>query len=95
MDQESVISDIETRARCAGVTIRELCIRAAVHPTTFSRWKKSERNPNPLGASLLSVGRLYDALEAVGDQSSSPNGLNAPDSVATRGDSHRLCGAAK
>lgn len=62
MDQESVISDIERRAQRAGISIRSLCERADVHPTTFSRWKRTERNPAPMGASLLAIGRLYDAL---------------------------------
>lgn len=65
MNQESVIADIEWRARKAGVSIREVCSRAGVHNTTFSRWKKSERNPDPMGASLLAIGRLYSALEII------------------------------
>lgn len=63
MDQESVIADIEHRARQAAVTIRQVCIEAGVHPTTFSRWKKSERNPDPQGANLKLVGQLYEALD--------------------------------
>lgn len=65
MDQESVISDIEQRAQRAGVSIGALCKQAGVHPTTFSRWKKSEKNPEPLGANLHSIGRLYAALDAI------------------------------
>lgn len=65
MNQESVIADIEARAHRAGVSIKLLCRRADVNPTTFSRWKKSDRNPNPCGASLLSIGRLYEELQAV------------------------------
>jgi len=63
MDQDKVIADIEERARLAAVSIRQLCIEAGVHPTTFSRWKKSERNPHPQGANLKLVGQLYDALD--------------------------------
>ena len=63
MNQESVIADIEQRARSVGVSISALCNRAGVHPTTFSRWKKSARNPEPMGASLLAIGKLYDELE--------------------------------
>lgn len=63
MDQEAVIADIENRAREAAVSIRRVCIEAGVHPTTFSRWKKSERNPDPQGANLKLVGQLYDAIE--------------------------------
>lgn len=65
MNQESVIADIEARAWSVGISIRALCKQAGVHPTTFSRWKKSERNPEPMGASLLAIGRLYDALAAL------------------------------
>ena len=65
MNQETVIADIEARAHRAGVPIKLLCGRAGVNPTTFSRWKKSERNPDPCGASLLSIGKLYDALDQV------------------------------
>ena len=68
MDQQSVIADIERRAKCAGVTIRDLCRRASINPTTFSRWKKSERNPEPTGATLFSIGRLYDALDDIASE---------------------------
>lgn len=64
MNQESVIADIERRARQAGVSIHALCSRASVHPTTFSRWKRSARNPEPIGANLHSIGRLYAAFDA-------------------------------
>jgi transcriptional regulator with XRE-family HTH domain len=70
MDQESVISDIERRAQRAGLSIRLLCERADVHPTTFSRWKRTERNPDPMGASLLAIGRLYDALDTIAAEQS-------------------------
>ena len=63
MDQEAVIADIERRAHMAAVSIRQVCIEAGVHPTTFSRWKKSERNPEPQGANLKLVGQLYEALD--------------------------------
>ncbi len=63
MNQESVIADIEQKARAAGVSISALCNRAGVHPTTFSRWKKSARNPEPMGASLLAIGKIYNELE--------------------------------
>lgn len=67
MDQESVIADIERRARRVGVSIRALCLRAQVHPVTFSKWKRSERNPEPMGANLHSIGRLYDELRQIED----------------------------
>lgn len=65
MNQESVIADIELRTWIVGISIRALCQRAGVHPTTFSRWKRSERNPEPMGASLLAIGRIYDALAEI------------------------------
>jgi len=72
MDQESVIADIERRAQRAGVSIRRLCTLASVHPTTFSRWKRSERNPEPLGATLHSIGRLYAALDQIDAEKARP-----------------------
>ncbi|MDE2595993.1 MAG: transposase [Sphingomonadales bacterium] len=62
MDQESVIADIEHRAFIARVSMNRVCREAGLDPTTFSRWKKSDRNPEPIGATLRSIGKLYDAL---------------------------------
>lgn len=62
MNQDQIIADIEDRAWRVGTSINALCRRAGVHPTTFSRWKRSERNPEPIGATLQSIGKLYDAL---------------------------------
>lgn len=62
MDQESIIEDIERRAFEARVSIRALCRHAGINPTTFSRWKKSERNPEPFAATTRSLGKLYTAL---------------------------------
>lgn len=65
MDQASVIADIERRSRALGVPMHALCSRAGIHPSTFSRWKKTAKNPEPTGASLLSVGALYAALDQI------------------------------
>lgn len=65
MDQESVIADIELRAHRAGVSMNRVCQRAGINPTTFSRWKKSVRNPEPIGATLRSIRKLHDALSAL------------------------------
>lgn len=65
MDQEAVIADIENKAWQAGVSIRRVCALAGVHPTTFSRWKKSERNPDPIGANLKTIQQLYSALDSL------------------------------
>lgn len=62
MDQQTVIADMERRAREAGTSMRAICIEAGVHPTTFSRWKLSDGNPSPVGATLASLGKLDAAL---------------------------------
>lgn len=64
MDQQEIIADLEARAKAAGLTIAEACSRAGLHPTTVSRWKLSERNPRPVGATLASIGRLRGVIEA-------------------------------
>lgn len=58
MDQQSIIAGIEQRAKDAGLTMSEVCSRAGVHPTTFSRWKRSDKNPDPIGATLKSLAKL-------------------------------------
>lgn len=62
MDQQAVILDIERRARSARVSIASLCRRAGISPSTFWRWKATDLNPDPTGASLLSIGALYAEL---------------------------------
>lgn len=62
MDQQTVIADMEERAKAAGVSMRQVCEKADVHPTTFSRWKLSEKNPEPIGATLASLNKLDAAL---------------------------------
>lgn len=62
MDQQEIIADLEARARAAGLTITEACKRAGLHPTTFSRWKKSERNPSPVGANFASLTKLQAVI---------------------------------
>lgn len=62
MDQETVIADMEARAEAVGTSIRQVCVKAGVHPTTFSRWKHSKKNPEPIGASLQSLIKLDAAL---------------------------------
>lgn len=62
MTQQETISAIEDRAKKAGVSVRQLCLKAGLHPTTFSRWKLSERNPEPIGANFGSLMKLETAL---------------------------------
>lgn len=64
MDQQAILTDLEARAKGVGLPIAEACRRAGIHPTTFSRWKASERNPNPTGAAIPTVGRLQEVIAA-------------------------------
>lgn len=64
MDQQQIIAELEDRAKAAGLTMGEACHRARLHPTTFSRWKLSLRNPQPVGATLESLSRLQNAIAA-------------------------------
>ena len=63
MDQQDIIATIEERAAKLRLPISELCRQANVHPTTFSRWKMSEKNPAPIGATIRSLSALTDALD--------------------------------
>jgi hypothetical protein len=63
MDQQQIIAEIEGRAVKLGVPISGLCEKAGIHPTTFSRWKLSDKNPDPIGATLKSLRALTDALD--------------------------------
>lgn len=63
MDQQTIIAEIEARAAALNLTISEVCRRADVHPTTFSRWKLSEKNPEPVGATIKSLRALCDILD--------------------------------
>lgn len=65
MDQQAVIADFERRVRAAGVSVSAVCARANVHPTTFSRWKKTARNPEPIGATFKSIEKLEEALRDI------------------------------
>jgi len=64
MDQQQILSALEARAKRAGLSVSEVCKAAGIHPTTFSRWKRSERNPEPKGATIPSVARLEAVIEA-------------------------------
>lgn len=65
MDQQSTIKDIERRAKAARVSIAQLCRRAGVHPTTFFRWRKGPKNPDPVGANFHSIEALYRELAKI------------------------------
>jgi len=64
MDQQGIIAAFEERAKAINLPMSEVCRRAGVHPTTFSRWKQTERNPEPIGATLTSLNKLDSALSA-------------------------------
>jgi transposase-like protein len=63
MDQQDIIATIEERAAKLQLSISEVCQEAGVHPTTFSRWKKSDKNPQPIGATLKSLSAITAVLD--------------------------------
>ena len=65
MDQQSTVRDIERRAKAARVPIAQLCRRAGIHPATFFKWRKSPRNPDPVGANFHSIEALYRELNKI------------------------------
>ena len=62
MDQQTIVAEIEDRAKALGLPMSEVCKLADVHPTTFSRWKLSEKNPDPIGANIKSLAAIDEAL---------------------------------
>jgi len=64
MDQQEIIKGIEDRAIAVGVSMRQVCERAGVAASTFSRWKLSDRNPDPIGATISSLSKIDEALRA-------------------------------
>lgn len=48
--------EIEIRAKRAGITMKEVCARASVSTSTFSRWKNRKQSPT-----LAVFIRLYEA----------------------------------
>jgi hypothetical protein len=63
MDQQDIIASIEERAAKLKLSMNEVCQEAKVHPTTFSRWKLSEKNPQPIGATIKSLSALTAVLD--------------------------------
>lgn len=72
---ETILSadEIEARAAAAGLSMRQLCKRAAVAASTFRRWKMQENSP-----SLDVVRRLQSALPEAADQIGSDAGGQRP-----------------
>ena len=53
-------ADVERMAQRAGVPLVEVCRRAGVAPSIFSRWKSGKTQPN-----LANYQRIRDAAEAL------------------------------
>ena len=62
MNQQEIIASLEARARNVRLPMAEACKRAGIHPTTFSRWKLSDKNSTPKGATITSVERLDQVI---------------------------------
>lgn len=62
MDQQTIVAELEERAKVLGLPMSEVCKLASVHPTTFSRWKASDKNSDPIGASLRSLSAIDEVL---------------------------------
>ena len=60
MEPQSIIRDIEERAKSRRVTIPALCQRARLSLSTFNRWKNGETTPN-----LRSIKRLEAVLAEI------------------------------
>lgn len=69
-------ADIELKARAAGISMRQVCIRAGVSESTMVRWKYGRLSPR-----LIIVQKIANALSALINErreSSSPvNGEQA------------------
>jgi hypothetical protein len=70
MDQTTIISHWEDRARRAGHTVGQLCRAAGVAPSTFSRWKAGTSilfaTANKIEAALLEIEARQPAVVGVG-----------------------------
>lgn len=65
MDQQQTVADIEHRAWEERVSINFLCQKAGIYPSTFWRWKKTEKNPDPVEPNMASIRKLYSALDTI------------------------------
>ncbi len=45
MDKVHTAAEIEARAKCNGLTVRDLCQRAGVAHSTFTRWRAGKTQP--------------------------------------------------
>lgn len=65
MEQQTIVREIERRAKASRISIAELCRRAGISPDTFFKWRKTPRNPDPVGANLHSIEALYRELDKI------------------------------
>jgi transposase-like protein len=65
MEQQTVVKEIERRAKASRISIAALCRRAGISPDTFFKWRKTPRNPDPVGANLHSVEALFRELDKI------------------------------
>lgn len=54
---------MDRRARAAGVSMGQICDAAGIARSTFYRWKRSNDNPKPISATLVSLNKLEVALK--------------------------------
>lgn len=64
MDQQTLIAEVEARAKAADIPMYRVCEAAGIHPTTLSRWKVSTQNPQPVNAGFA---KLMDLRKAIDD----------------------------
>jgi len=58
MNQKDIILAWEQRAKAAGIPIRDVCQKAGISPSTFSRWKAEP----PTSITMRSAQKIDDAL---------------------------------
>lgn len=63
MDTQQIVLDLERRARACGLTIREVCDRAGIYQSTWTRWKAG-KNPANLGPLNRVIAVIEDAERA-------------------------------
>jgi hypothetical protein len=76
MDQQSTVRDIENRARRAYSSVRAVCLRAGVAPSTVARWKRTPRNPEPTSITLSTLDKVENALREI--EAEARNEFSAP-----------------
>jgi len=65
MDPQETVSRIEQRADEVRVSITYICQRAGVHPTTFFRWKRTPKNPDPVMPNSRTLQKIDAALTEI------------------------------